>query len=110
MEDAVHKLIANILQDVKLSKKEKEMIGRELYVHFCEEKKELELQGYNEERVIKTIEKKFGNIQTIGRELFFVHRISKTLVTELRILFLIIVIMCALFISKFVFYFFTPFF
>jgi hypothetical protein len=108
MEDAVHKLISNILQDVKLSKKEKEMIGRELYVHFCEEKRELELQGFNEERVIKTIEARFGNIQTIGGELFFVHRISKTLMNELSILFLIFLIMCALLFSRFVFFNFEP--
>ncbi len=103
MEDAVHKLIANILQDVKLSKKEKEMIGRELYVHFCEEKKELELQGYNEERVIKTIEKNFGNIQTIGRELFFVHTMNKTVLVEIGIIVFIII-----FISFLIFVGFAP--
>ncbi len=110
MVQKIEKLIEEVVTYSKLGVLQKNYLRKELHSHLYAEKKELELQGYNEERVIKTIEKNFGNIQTIGGELFFVHRISKTLVTELRILFLIIVLMCALLISKFVFYFFTPFF
>ena len=82
------------------NKKEKENLRKELFGHVYSQKKELELHGYSEEKILTTIQNNFGNIQIIGKELFFVHSMNKTRLIEIGIiLFIILVVLILVFLG-----------
>lgn len=73
MSQSLQKFIREIVDSSKLKGKIREEVYRELSTHVFDEEKELQLQGYSEEKIYSIITERFGNQQAIAQELRMTH-------------------------------------
>lgn len=89
--NSLNQLVEEIVSESGIKKeKDKENLRKELYSHFWDESRELALQGYNEEKMTESVRTRFGNIESIGKQLFIVH-FMKTITSEERLIILMVV-------------------
>jgi hypothetical protein len=88
--NSLNQLVEEIVSESGIKKeKDKENLRKELYSHFWDESRELALQGYNEEKMTESVRTRFGNIESIGKQLFIVH-FMKTITFEEKIIMLML--------------------
>lgn len=73
MSHSLEQFIAQIIDATKLRGKVRDRISSELRSHIVEEERELQLQGYSEEKIYSIIVKRFGDPHFIARELRMTH-------------------------------------
>lgn len=73
MSNNLQRLILETVEASRLPGKKKEELRKELFAHFFDEQKELQMQGYSEEKFFVKIKESFGNTQIISKELHMVH-------------------------------------
>jgi hypothetical protein len=73
MSDNFESLILETVEASRLPSKKKEELRKELFAHFFDEQKELQLQGYSEEKIFVKIKESFGNTQIVSKELHMIH-------------------------------------
>ena len=72
MQKYFEEFISEILKTSKLPPAKQKNLERELYSHLYDRKRELELQGYGEEKIIEKIKLSFGDTKLIAKELHMV--------------------------------------
>jgi hypothetical protein len=77
MSELLQSFIQEIVNSTKLKGRIEHELLRELTSHILEEEKELQLQGYSEEKITSIIIERFGDWQTIARELYITHWTNK---------------------------------
>ena len=73
MNDELQQFIHELVDSTNLRGRVKSEVFRELTSHVLEEEKELQLQGYSEERITSTIIQRFGDTQLIAQELYMTN-------------------------------------
>ena len=73
MQKYFEEFISEIVKTSKLPPAKQKNLERELYSHLYDRKRELELQGYNEEKIIEKIKLSFGDTKLIAKELHMVN-------------------------------------
>lgn len=102
-------LVEDVIAAIPIKKERQKLeLRKELLSHFLEEKRELELQGYSQEKIFIILQDRFGNTQQIAKQLFVVHSMNKTLLTEIVIVLGIIVMMFILLFGGFAAILFKP--
>lgn len=74
MNPQLEQFIEQTLLSTSLPYKKQLELKRELASHILEHERELQLQGYSEEKIVETILKQFGNSEKIGHEFFVINR------------------------------------
>lgn len=84
MNQNLQQFITQIVDATQLHGKARDELIKELSIHVLEQEKELQLQGYSEEKIAQIIEQRFGNTEHIAHELTFIHLIYMDKNTKLR--------------------------
>lgn len=73
MNNKLQDFIERAVFEAHISGKKQIELRNELISHIIEEERELQLQGYSEEKIITTITGQFGNPEKIGNEFFTIN-------------------------------------
>lgn len=73
MNHQLQQFITRVINATMLRGRMRDQISKELYSHIVEEERELQLQGFSEEKIYSTITERFGNLEKIARELSMVN-------------------------------------
>lgn len=97
MNYQLQQFVERIVTSTTLKGKVRDEVYRELCAHVVEEEKELQLQGYAEERIFTTIQSRWGNIESMTKELSEVHATKYTRYIEIAIIVFMLLSMVYLF-------------
>jgi hypothetical protein len=85
MNQRLQQFVEEIVISTKLKGRVRDKVFRELCAHVMEEEKELQLQGFGEEKIFTTIQSRWGNIKSMSKELSEVHATKYTRRIEIGI-------------------------
>jgi hypothetical protein len=74
MNSKLKQFIEQTLLSTSLPPRQQLELKKELASHIEEQEKELQLQGYSEEKIVVTITDRFGSPEKIGHEFFVINR------------------------------------
>ncbi len=74
MNKNLEQFISELVEACKLNSQEKNLFHKELASHLSEKKRELEIQGLNEEKIEEKIKSLFGDPKQIANEITLAHQ------------------------------------
>lgn len=77
MTISLQEFVQGIVEASKLTGKVKDGLLQELTSHILEEERELQLQGYNSQKIIEIIQNRWGDVNRVSQELFIIHTMPK---------------------------------
>lgn len=97
MNQRLQQFVEEIVISTKLKGRVRDKVFRELCAHVMEEEKELQLQGFGEEKIFTTIQSRWGNIESMTKELSEVHATKYTRYVEIGIVIFMLLSMVFMF-------------
>jgi hypothetical protein len=74
MHQNLEQFIGQVVAATKLRGKIRDQVFKELSSHILEEERELQLQGYSEEKIYSIIKERFGDPEKIAQELYMTNK------------------------------------